>query len=69
MKLQRGARHGCVLLQLLLNLNLVGISQRALEETNVRTKVHGRPLNNIKYQDTNILLAGNPQELQKLIQK
>jgi len=61
----REVRQGCVLSPILFNLYSEAIFQEALEERNVGVKVNG--VNNIRYADDTVLIAGNMEDLRNML--
>ena len=66
----KGVRQGCVLLPCLFNLYAEYIMRNAvLEEAQVRIKITGRNINNLRYADDTSLMAENEEELKSLLMK
>ena len=65
----KGVRQGCILSPLLFNLYSESIFQEAVEYLEVGIKVNGKPINNIRYADDTVLLAGNEKDLQCLVDR
>ena len=66
----KGVRQGCVLLPCLFNLNAEYVMRNAvLEEAQVRIKITGRNINNLRYADDTSLMAENEEELKSLLMK
>ena len=66
----KGVRQGCVLLPCLFNLNAEYVMRNAvLEEAQVRIKITGRNINNLRYADDTSLMAESEEELKSLLMK
>ena len=66
----KGVHQGCILSPCLFNLYVEYIMRNAgLEETQVRVKIAGRNINNLRYADDTSLMAQNEKELKGLLMK
>ena len=66
----KGVHKGCILSPCLFNLHVEYIMRNArLDEAQVRIKISGRNINNLRYADDTILLAERGEELKSLLMK
>ena len=66
----KGVSQGCILSPCLYNLYLEYIMQNArLDEAQVRIKIAGRNINNLRYTDDTTLMAESEEELKSLLMK
>ena len=66
----KGVHKGCILSPCLFNLHVEYIMRNArLDEAQVRIKIAGRNINNLRYADDTILLAERGEELKSLLMK
>ena len=66
----KGVWQDCILSPRLFNLHSKYIMQNArLDETQVRIKIAGRNINNLRYADDTTLMAENKEELKNLLMK
>ena len=64
----KGVRQGCILSPFLSNLYAEYIMRNAgLEEAQVRIKIAGRNINNLRYADDTTLMAEDKEELKSLL--
>ena len=68
-KIRRGVRQGCVLSPVLFNTYSEEAIQNALSEVTAGIKVNGQIVNNLRFADDTLLLAGSLEELQFLIDR
>ena len=66
----KGVRQGCILSSRLFNLYAEYIMRNAgLDEAQAGIKIAGRNINNLRYADDTILMAGSEKELKNLLMK
>ena len=66
----KGVRQGCILSPCLFNLYAVYIMRNArLDEAQVRIKIAGRNINNLRYADDTNFMAESEKELNSLLMK
>jgi len=66
----KGVCQGCILSPCLFNLYAEYIMWNArLDEAQVRTKIAGRNINNLRYADDTTLMAESEEELKSLLMK
>ena len=66
----KGVRQGCILSPCLLNFYAEYIMRNAgLDEAQVRIKIAGRNINNLRYADDTTLMAESEEELKSLLMK
>jgi len=63
----RGVRQGCVLSPMLFNVYSEHIFKKALENSDKGILVNGQLLNNVRYADDTIIIAGSLEDLQELM--
>ena len=64
----KGGRQGCILSPCLFNLHAEFIIRNArLDEAQVRIKIAGRNINNLRYTDDTTLMAESKEELKALL--
>lgn len=68
-EIRRGVRQGCILSPLLFNLYSDTIFNETLEDEEGGIVINGEVLNNIRYADDTVLLASNPIDIQRLLNK
>jgi len=66
--IRRGVRQGCIISPLLFNFYTEHIMRESKLE-NEGIQIGGRQVNNLRYTDDTVLLAGNVEELQNMITK
>lgn len=67
--IEKGVRQGCVLSPILFNMYSDHIFNQAIGDDEDGIKINGRTLNNIRYADDTVIVADNPEALQRLINK
>lgn len=67
--IQRGVRQGCILSPILFNLYSEDIVNRALDDQDMGIKINGMTINNLRYADDTVILAGTHEDLQTLINR
>ena len=66
----KGVHQGCILSPCLFNFSAEYIMRNAgLEETQARSKIAGKNINNIRYADDTTLIAESEEELRSLLMK
>ena len=68
-KIEQGVRQGCILSPHLFNAYAEYIMHLALDNCNSGILIGGRKINNLRYADDTILLAGSAQDLEDLIER
>ena len=69
-QIRKGVRQGCILSPCLFNLYAEYIMGNAgLDEAQVRIKIAGRNINNLRYADDTTLMAESEEELKSLLMK
>ena len=67
-KIGKGVQQGCILSPSLFNLYEEYIMRKAgLEESQIRIKIAGRNINNLRYADDTTLMAESEDELRNLV--
>ena len=67
-QIEKGVRQGCVLSSRLFNLHAEYIMQNAsLDKAQVRTKISGKNINNLRYAHDTTLIAESEEELKSLL--
>ena len=69
-KIGKGVHQGCILSPCLFNLHVEYIMRNAgLDESQAEIKTAGKNINNFRYTDDTILMAGNEEQLKSLLMK
>jgi hypothetical protein len=68
-RIRRGVRQGCILSPILFNLYAEEIMSEALEDTEEGININGKVINNLRYADDTVLIAGSIEDLQKILNK
>lgn len=68
-EIQRGVRQGCILSPTLFNLYSEDIVRKALDDQDIGIEINGKVINNLRYADDTVLLAGTLEDLQAIINK
>lgn len=68
-EIQRGVRQGCILSPILFNVYSEDIIKGALDSQDIGIKINGITINNLRYADDTVILAGTHEELQTLINR
>ena len=69
-QIEKGERHGCILLLCLFNFYAEYIMRNAwLEEAQAGIQIAGRNINNFRYADDTTLMAESEEELKSLLMK
>lgn len=68
-EIQRGVRQGCILSPILFNLYSEDIVDKALVDQDIGIKINGTAINNLRYADDTVILAGTHEELQTLLDR
>jgi hypothetical protein len=65
----KGVRQGCILSPYLFDIYSHYILRRVDSEGNIRIKIGGRGINNLRYADDTTILTENKEDLRKLLKK
>ncbi|KAL4104588.1 hypothetical protein QTP88_019882 [Uroleucon formosanum] len=68
-RIRRGVRQGCILSPIFFNLYSEEIMSEALEDTEEGIIINGKVINNLRYADDTVLIAGSIEDLQKILNK
>uniref|UniRef100_A0A8D8V3E1 Craniofacial development protein 2 n=1 Tax=Cacopsylla melanoneura TaxID=428564 RepID=A0A8D8V3E1_9HEMI len=68
-QIMQGVRQGCVLSPLLFNVYSEAIFEEALLDEHMGIKINGKFINNLRYADDTVILAGTLHHLQRIMEK